>query len=165
MGWRDALSIQCVVGGTAVPCVREGSEGRGQRVKPCVGNLDVDRSEVLWRREWRPVAEGGYALVEGGKADGGMACSGKSDHLWRKADTGTFSGLPDTLREGGNVDLGKKTCVPETKQKEPFSSVLHAIFLIENDNPRKGILKRICCVWSQVKIISRQPRAFRFLCF
>lgn len=108
---------------------------------------------------------GGYALVEGGRADGGMACSGKSDHLWRKADAGTFSGLPDTLREGGNVDLGKKTCVPETKQKEPFSSVLHAIFLIQNDNPRKGILKRICCVWSQVKTISRQPRAFRFLCF
>lgn len=54
MGWRSPVSIkyvpECMVGGITVLCVRE-SIGEDRRTKLCVGILDINRSEVLWRRE------------------------------------------------------------------------------------------------------------------
>lgn len=83
-----------------------------------------------------------------------MPGSGKSDQLWRKAGVGAFPGPPGMLREGGNPDLEQRSCVPETKQKEPFSIVLSAISLIENDNPWKGILKRFIVLEAKSRLLA-----------
>lgn len=70
MAWRSPLRIKCVpkcmVGGITVPCVRGRAEGEAQRVEPCVGILDINRSEVLQRREVINGGRGWDARVEGG---------------------------------------------------------------------------------------------------
>lgn len=105
-------SMQCHVS-------ERGPEGKGRRVKPCVGIQTWIEVRSCTEKSGRWL--GWDVLVESGWADDEMPCWGMSDQFWRKAGVGNFPEQTGMLRKGGNVDLEKRICVPKTKQKEPFS--------------------------------------------
>lgn len=117
VGQRGPLSTPC-----SAMCQREAQKERGKGWSHVWGF----RHEQKWGLAQKRV-HGGWGwdvLVESGWADDEMPCWGMSDQFWRKAGVGNFPGQTGMLRKGGNVDLEKRICVPETKQKDPFSIVL-----------------------------------------